>query len=258
MGGIGYALGSILTGAGEGLAAQAQSDIASRREIALEKLRSQDQSTAETQRAASAEHLAGVTADLADRNAGRNDARDFAYGSQTNEQKQGYEQQNIKLKAGIDLSHDETLAQVQHKYHLEEDQAHDLREIAARAQQDNTLIDHYEVDKYGHMVGFTKTGRAYQSQTNQYPYSGESSSDDGGGSISAEAAARGGKGGSPARASAGRGTNPKPSSDSSALSQLANLPPPPGGRVGATATGPNGLKATWNGKRWVLADQNGE
>jgi hypothetical protein len=43
----------------------------------------------------------------------------------------------------------------------------------------------------------------------------------------------------------------------SVLSQLAAAPPPPDGQVGRTMTGPNGYKAQWNGKQWVLADVNG-
>jgi hypothetical protein len=43
----------------------------------------------------------------------------------------------------------------------------------------------------------------------------------------------------------------------SVMSQLSRLPPPPDGKVGRTMTGPNGMKASWNGKVWVLADVNG-
>lgn len=271
MGGIGYAIGSILTGAGEGLAAQADAnqktaleDMQARRDLAIANLKIQaDAANTEAEHTNRIDEI-NTQGAVNDTLKAHEQARDFAYGTQTNEQKGAIETQQIKLKAGIDLSHDQTMASIQHKYHLDEDQAHDMREIYAQAQKDSTLIDHYEVDKNGHMVGFTKTGKAYQSMTNQYPYSGESSSDDGlGGSIDGELGARGQGSGTPAippRPSAQRGSSVK-ADDSTVLGQLANLPPPPGGRVGATAsyTDPNGKRYTahYNGKTWVLDDVNG-
>jgi hypothetical protein len=141
-------------------------------------------------------------------------------------------------------------------------QAKALADYETQARINHTTPDHYEKTTDGRIVIWNKDGstRGALGPDGQFIPSGESisESDDGGvtGTVSGERASRTGSSSTAA---------PKPSAakkapdgnKGSALSQLAKLPPPPGGRVGATATGPNGLKATWNGKMWVLADVNG-
>ena len=246
MGGIGYALGQIATGVGEGLAAQAEmnhqdamADLQNRRAIALENLRASNTST-----------QAVATADLQDRNAARSDARKFAYGTQTAEQKQGFEQSNIILKGKIDLQNDKTIEGLKHQYNLSEQAADDARQLDHDLKLAGITVDHWEVTTDGRMVAFNKMGTAIQQSAvpgTFVPHTNSDSSDPLAGDL--------GGGGTPQPAAKSAPTGNKPSGP--VLAQLKALPPPPGGKVGATASGPNGMKAVWTGQQWVLQDVNG-
>jgi hypothetical protein len=226
--------------------------MASRRELALENLRAQNQATSQQ-----------AQSDLADRNDARHQARGFSYEAEKSTQDHSERVSEIQLKGGIDLAHDKTIENLRHTtYALGQIQAKALADYETQARINHTTPDHYEKTTDGRIVIWNKDGstRGALGPDGQFIPSGESisESDDGGvtGTVSGERASRTGSSSTAA---------PKPSAakkapdgnKGSALSQLAKLPPPPGGRVGATATGPNGLKATWNGKMWVLADVNG-
>jgi hypothetical protein len=59
----------------------------------------------------------------------------------TNAQKQGFEQQNIRLKGSVDLTNDKTIEGLKHQYNISEDQiksALDLKKELAVAGQTAT------------------------------------------------------------------------------------------------------------------------
>lgn len=102
MGGLGHVLGGALQGIGQGMAMQAKEDMESRRSLALENLRSQNQRAETT-----------LTADLNDRNAARNTARQTSSTIAVNKEQgkitagrdatlHGYQVDEIKLRGAID------------------------------------------------------------------------------------------------------------------------------------------------------------
>lgn len=275
--GIGAALGAVLSGVGDGMEKQAVMDDANQRQqqaanlqyqrdLALENLRAQNQSAAAVQ-----------TSQLQDTRDANHQARAFAYDTGTAQQKQTYEQQNIRLKGSIDLSNDKQLEAVKQRYKLTDIQAQSMADLQKDLAVAGQTADHWGVTTDGRMVAFNKQGGVlrYSANPGSFIPSGESQngSDTGlgiggaTGSIAGEQANRGNGGGggntpAPAAKPAAKPTSSNapakaPAADNTILGQLSRLPPPPDGQVGRTMTGPNGYKARWNGKQWVLMDVTG-
>lgn len=261
MGGLGRIIGGALAGLGDGLEKQttmnyqsSRDELINQREVALAKLRG------EIDRGNTAEQY-----NLMDRNAGRDDARGFAYGTQTAGQKQAFETQNIILKGNIDLTNDKTIAGLKHTYDLSEQAADDARELANQLTLNGVTVDHWEISTDGKLGAYSKDGHLLTQTMKPGSFQTKQTGDDDGGTIGDAVAVRGGGGKSYASQSANPDSfNPsstKPTAQKpvkqSVLSQLSRMPPPPGGQVGRTMTGPKGMKARWDGKQWVLEDVNG-
>lgn len=201
MGGIGRAIGAVLTGVGDGMEKQAtldyqtrRDDLANARAIALENLRHEYKGQEQT-----------AQYDLSDRNAARDDARGFSYGTQTKAQEHGQRVEEITLKGNIDLSNDKAIEEVKNTYQLGQIQAKALADYQHDALLNHTTPDHYEKTTDGRIVIWNKDGstRGALGPDGQFIPSGASEStshsDDGeGGTISDTIAARGGGGGEPA------------------------------------------------------------
>lgn len=171
MGGIGRALGAVLMGVGDGLEKQAHYDyqrardeMQERRAIALENLRHKN-----------AKSMQSSQYDLADRNAGRDAARDFWYNSSLTEQKR---------TAAIadredEQAHDREMEGLRSKYRVSEQAADFARRTAQEAKDANDLIVHWEVGPNGEMVGVTKSGVVKRSPPGlATPYSDRRAADD--------------------------------------------------------------------------------
>lgn len=247
MGGIGRVLGGLLTGAGEGLEKQSMVDMQAKRDSALAEMQARRETALAALNHQYRVSEATTTADLTDRNAGRNDARDFAYGTKKADQKFT---QDKALKA-IDFSNSASLEGLKHKYNLSEGAADDARTLDHDLKVAGVTVDHWEVTTDGRLTAYNKQGQLLSHTSvpgNFVPDGTKAGDDDEGGTIASAAAARGGGGAKKPEAK----TKPTAQGGSSVLSQLARMPPPPDGQVGRTMTGPNGMKARWTGKTWEL------
>ena len=156
----------------------------------------------------------------------------------------------IRLTKGLDLSNDKVIEQLKHKYALSEIDARSLADTAREAKLAHIEVDHYEVAANGQIVIWKKDGTAFiRGGDGAFVPKGSKNDDDEDTTITGERASR----------AAPAAQAPKPAAkkpDQSVLAQLRRLPPPGPGQS-HTATGPNGLKAHWNGQQWVLDDVNG-
>jgi hypothetical protein len=160
----------------------------------------------------------------------------FRYGTATEQQKQGYEQQNIVLKGKIDLSNSATIEGLKNKYALSEDALKAALDLQNNLKLAGVTADHWAVTTDGKMVAFNKQGGVlrYSANPGSFIPSGESKSDDGlgglggDGSISGERASRGGTGKAPAKSAAAPSAKPSSSGDipgarGAALAKLGNV-----------------------------------
>jgi hypothetical protein len=192
MGGIGQIIGGALQGYGEGLEKQeTAAQLQYQRDMALEQLRATNQSASAVQQS-----------QLTDERDASHQAREFAYGTSKEAQKQTYEQSNIRLKGSIDLSNDKQLEAVKQRYKLTDIQAQSMADIQKDVAVAGQTVDHWAVTTDGKMVAFNKQGGVlrYSENPGSFIPSGESQngSDTGvgiggatGGSIAGERSARG-------------------------------------------------------------------
>jgi hypothetical protein len=195
--GIGQVIGGALSGLGEGLEKQSILNDENQRQARLQ------QATTDREMA-----LAHLNASLTDQHDAAHQAREFAYGTATNAQKQGFEQQNIRLKGSVDLSNDTVIEGLKSKYNITEDQIKSMLDLKNQLTVAGQTADHWGVTTDGRMVAFNKQGGVlrYSANPGSFVPSGESMSDSGGGvgTIDGEAASRGGGN------AAGGSSSPKP------------------------------------------------
>lgn len=192
MGGIGYIIGGALSGIGEGLEKQSilneesrqkteAAELAARRDQALEALRHTNR-TAEIQ-------LQGTVDDTKDAN---HQARGFSYETKTTSQKQGFEQQNIRLKGSIDAN----LERLKSSNTITEQAADDARQLQHDLQVAGVTADHWEVTTDGRIVAFNKKGEVLKYSANADSFVPKSSGSDdelgGDGTIAGERGTRSG------------------------------------------------------------------
>lgn len=199
--GIGQVIGGALSGLGEGLEKQTISN--------QEDARQQRLQEATAAREMALAHLNSTLTDTRDAN---HQAREFSYGAQTAKQKQGFEQQNIRLRGTIDLTNDKVIENLKHDHNISEDtikSALDLKKELAVAGQ---TVDHWAVTTDGKMVAFDKKGDVlrYSANPGSFVPSGESKNDSEGdvGTIDGEAAGRKGIGGSSSSSKPAASTKP--------------------------------------------------
>jgi hypothetical protein len=221
--GIGQIIGGALSGLGEGLEKQTI-------------LNNEDARQQRLQEATSAREmaLANLNSHLQDTRDANHQARDFAYGTATNAQKQGFEQQNIRLKGSVDLTNDKTIEGLKHQYNISEDQIKSMLDLKKDLAVAGQTADHWGVTTDGRMVAFNKQGGVlrYSANPGSFVPSGESLSDGGTGvgTIDGEAASRNGAGGVSSTATPAASTKPTGQSSpdqarvkADALANLGNI-----------------------------------
>lgn len=189
----GYIIGGLLSGIGQGMAQQAQSDAQARREIALENLRSQNK-RAETETAHGYRVAEmGTQADLNDRNDARKTERDTSskiiVGNA--ETKNQISIDNAKSK------NDAVLARLQSGLRMNEEQSKSAQRMVEAATQAGQEVKDTVVGTDGTLYIIAKDGRTLsKSKPGMFNPTGQSAADDSGGTISGAIA---GRGGAPAR-----------------------------------------------------------
>lgn len=189
----GYVLGGLLSGIGQGMAAQAQSDAAARREVALEKLRAQNSAQEAATAHSNKMDEMTVDADLRDRNAARQTGRDTSSKIVIDNNSFGHQVTLENLKT----SNDAKLAQVQSRLRMTEDKAKAAQDLVNSATLAGQEVGEVRVSENGTMFVFSKTGKVLnQSKPGTFVPTGVSksgSSDAGTGTLAAAAAGRQGR-----------------------------------------------------------------
>lgn len=226
--GIGQIIGGALAGYGDGLQQQTLLNNENQRQEQLAELTAaREQALASLQHGYKMDEQQSENAAVDQRDA-NHQARDFAYSSATNTQKQAFEQQNIRLKGNVDLTNDKTIAALRNQYSLNEDQVKSMLELKNQLAVAGQTADHWGVTTDGRMVAFNKQGGVLRYSENKGSFipSGESQNGDdslgGAGTIAGERGSRGGTVAAPDPA-ASSSTPAAQGNQAAALAQLGNV-----------------------------------
>jgi hypothetical protein len=244
-------IGSYLVKEGELNEQAARDDLLFRRQVALEQVKEQY-----LERASARDHterLDEITTTAAENR--RTAMVEGVIKSRTDEASDNRDLQKALTLKKVDLANDEKMEKLRASLGIQKSQWDSMLTQAREDHAANSQIDHWAVDNSGALVGYSKGGKKIgRTGEGAFPVPVPGGSDPFDGYLPpTPSSARTAPQATPAGIAPVAPSQPP----GSIMSQLSRLPPPPDGKVGRTMTGPNGMKASWNGKVWVLADVNG-